>query len=518
MKYFKAAWRPADSSQRCQWNTPRVLFYQVAGDWDSIKSFMVRRAQLPQCQGAKGHTGVDGSRWYTLLDQSVVANMAICEICYEDLIAWNEFSMLFSASPLVKTSEETWTCDAAVPLIRDGLVLSLQPDNDLNELLPWIKRRLELPSCQEMRQLEAGRTDWYSLAAVPSLLICSECYLDTFGLIFGARWNSVSLTSEQEELHLECAMSTMPIQMAWRSLQTKDKNDFKRFEDLARTIMQSPKCSSDGIQNATWYTPRTYLGSDFAICGRCVAAFMIPPGFRSNFREISGPEDGSPYICDFNPAKPRFLVYMETYDEAVAQGDLEVLANFVSRYAALPDCPKSNGCKNRNWFGTRSFSVCELCYEEFIKSTSLANRLGCGVIPGETRCELYSPRMRKLWLQACEENDLQGFEAAAIQRREIQEFAQNGILQIRLRQIRQQDQQRRLIMASIQNQGLEGMAIAVGQHSSYEYGNSQVGWGYATSYGAEAATQFQQALAMRPQRPEDVVEEARLTSMWKEVE
>lgn len=354
--------------------------------------------------------------------------------------------------------------------------------------------------------------------AAPKLLICGACYLDTFGLDYGNHWYSLKLTAEQEELHLECAMSTLPVQIAWRNFELKGTHDFKLFEDHVKVIMESPQCASEGIQDIVWYTPRTYLGSEFAICGRCVAAFMIPPGFRHQFREISPPEDGSAYICDFNPAKPRFMIYIKKYDEAVEQGDLEVLSSFVSRYAALPDCPKSKGYKNRKWYGTTSFTVCELCYEDFVKSTSLASRLECSTVAGEMVCHLYSTRMRKLWLQACEENNLQAFEAAALQRMQVLKFVQNGTFQIRMRQTTQQNEQFRLYMASIQNQGLEGLAIAVGQRSTYEYGNSQVGWGYATRYGAEAAAQFQQALAMHPRRPEDTVEMARLNAMWAEVE
>lgn len=151
-KYFKAAWKSADSGRRCQWNTPRVMFHLIAGDWDAIRKFIVQRSKLPECRGATGHSGPDGSRWYTLLDSSVVSNMVICEICHEDLIAWNGIRKFFNPTPLTKTTEEVWTCDATVPLIRDGIKLnakSLQLDDDWNELLPWIRRRM---NCRRVKK------------------------------------------------------------------------------------------------------------------------------------------------------------------------------------------------------------------------------------------------------------------------------------------------------------------------------------------------------------------------------
>jgi hypothetical protein len=377
---------------------------------------------------------------------------------------------------------------------------------------------MELPSCKEMKQLEAGRTDWYASKTVPKLLVCGACYLDTFGLDYGNHWDSLSLTSEQNQLRLECVMSTMPIKIAWACFHERETHDYEDFENHAKIILESPRCDSEGISHVIWYTPQTYLGNQFAICGRCVAAFMIPPGFRSQFREISSAEDGSAYICDFNPLKPRFLTYMAKYDEAVAQEDLEVLSGFVSWYAALPDCPRNVACSNRKWYGTKDFTVCELCYEEIVKKTSLASSLEFGTIAGEEQCHLYSPRMRKLWMLACEENDLESFGAVARQRMEVLTHAQNGIFKIRLRQQTQQNQQASLFMSSIRNQGIEGMVNAMGQHRSYEYGNSEVGWGYTTLSGAEGAMQIRQALAMNPFQPEDAMQIARFNAMWAEVE
>ncbi|EED18752.1 hypothetical protein TSTA_124710 [Talaromyces stipitatus ATCC 10500] len=152
--------------------------------------------------------------------------------------------------------------------------------------------------------------------------------------------------------------------------------------------------------------------------------------------------------------KPRFLTYMVKYNKAVARKDLEVLSRFVSWYASLPDYP----------------------------------------------------------------NSTEAFEGIARQCMEMIVYAQNEILQVRMRQLSLLKEQHGLFMSSIHNQGLEGLSLAVGQSSTYEYDYSQVGWGYATRYGAEAATQFQPALAMNPVRPGDTVEMTRLDAMWTKVE
>lgn len=199
-------------------------------------------------------------------------------------------------------------------------------------------------------------------------------------------------------------MRGFPIKMAWYAVSRR--NDYPGFEELVKTILKSPACDPQGIKNSIWYTPRDYRGNQFAICGQCVAAFMIPPGFRGSFQELAPPDDGSAYICDFNMVKPRCRSYIRKYDEAVAQNDLTILSDFLSWYSAFPDCPKNNLVKGRKWYGTADFTICELCYEDAVKGTSLASQLVCKIVPGEARCHRYSHRMRKLWLQACEENDL----------------------------------------------------------------------------------------------------------------
>lgn len=223
---------------------------------------------------------------------------------------------------------------------------------------------------------------------------------------------------------------------------------------------------------------------------------MIPPGFRSRFREIKGPSDGSAYICDFNFAKPRCRTYVTKYDEAVFQDDLSVSSKFVSFYAPLPDCQRSKLCNNRKWYLSKDFTIYELCYEEAIKGTSLAKELPCEIVPWEAMCHLYSPRMRTLWRQACEETDLDGFSATARKRLEVFAYKTMREQYILSQQQIRMSQQNALFMTSLINQGTDGLAAITGSGEAsgpYSYGNSIMGWGYMALAGAESAMQFHQA-------------------------
>lgn len=74
----------------------------------------------------------------------------------------------------------------------------------------------------------------------------------------------------------------------------------------------------------------------------------------------------------------------------------------------------------------REFTVCEECYEAvvwpaIIQNSALAaafNRHAKPVAPEHVgvSCQLYSPRTRRVWLEACQRDDGQGLRNAALQR------------------------------------------------------------------------------------------------------
>lgn len=56
-----------------------------------------------------------------------------------------------------------------------------------------------------------------------------------------------------------------------------------------------------------------------------------------------------------------------------------------------------------------------------IKGTKLDARLKFhdGMATKERRCDLYSPRMRRLWDEACDKDNLEGFTKLAVERADL---------------------------------------------------------------------------------------------------
>ena len=203
------------------------------------------------------------------------------------------------------------------------------------------------------------------------------------------------------------------------------------------------------------------------------------------------------FLASFmNPAASRCRKYAAKYEAAVTQNNFSIFSKYVSEYAGVPDCPRNEAWKNRKWCRNGQFTACELCYKEVLEGTSLASYLERVLIPNEARCQMYSPRMRGLWQQACESNDLSSFLVLARERLDaylllkIEKDRQLAEMIMRSRQ------QQTLMLASTINQGTDGIISSMGIDNGTRYGNSSMGFNWQTPEGAEGHRQFQEAMGM----------------------
>ncbi|RHZ49633.1 uncharacterized protein CDV56_100184 [Aspergillus thermomutatus] len=501
------------------------MAHLAADDWDAIKCFIGERASILDCKGPAGHTGPDGSRWYSLDGVWEIRGFVMCEACYSDLITWNHLKRYFTTGPTIKSDEGMWTCDAAVPVVKEGLRRAIASPDHWEDLHILFKRRMEYPGCVEMRNLQAGSTHWYGSKAVPGLIVCTACYLDYFVLDHARSWDLLSLCPDQERRVRQCAMDTWHMKVAWtvctRIGSDNHTDEYDGFEAVARAILGSPPCSTEDMRDAIWYAPRDYHGDAFAICHGCVVASMVAPGFFQEFKQVHYPRNKD-WVCDFNPAAPRSSKYTSLYDAAVTVGNFSIFSDYVSAYAALAECPRNEPFKNRRWYGKNAFdntfTICELCYKDAVEGTRLANRLDSDVVPDEARCQMYSPRMRDLWRRACQTNDLDSFLVLAKERMHTYLFMQMEKQRVEFGQLMRMQQRQTLMLASTINQGTEGFASVATSNGGPMFGNRTIGFNWHSAAGAQAHQQFQQALGINVVQTGDSTELMSLMQRWAELE
>ncbi|RFU28949.1 hypothetical protein B7463_g7400, partial [Scytalidium lignicola] len=377
---------------------------------------------------------------------------------------------------------------------------------------------LKIIACAGTESVQAQSRIWYQpRSPIPGLVICGACYYDRAAVTpMAEEFIPIPVPQASYLNSWSCDMALLPMKVAWT--QATLTKDFNIWWEAARTIMNSSVCSNKGIVDGIWYTLAQGY-KNFNIYARYYAGFIHALGYGSAFARKFRPP-GQTLLCDLNPTAPRFQSYVSRLEEAERKRSLSIFTDYVVKFAALPLCPRSTMVKDRRWYGSPDFLICENCFEEVVKDTYLSSQLPYQnvEISGQRMCDLYSPRMRKLWSEACCKQDLTSFTEFARHRTQIYAMTMPRIQMILGLMRSRIKQQAALFTSSIMLQGANNIVTASQSSSQYSYGNSTVGYGFSTPAGVQGAMQFKQALNMNPGPGNEFVEVAQLEAMWKEVE
>lgn len=187
-------------------------------------------------------------------------------------------------------------------------------------------------------------------------------------------------------------------------------------------------------------------------------------------------------------------------------------------------------------------SVCPACYEDVLRDKPLSHYFNLESSSGKHLCELYSANMRGRWRAVQEASFAQGLKDAnnnflpdetalatfiAYREHRTQVFIETVPVMDQLLAAAQMRlfQQQRLNTTSSFYSNLDRMSSAAsgihyGPLPTYTttYGNSSVGYGFATPWGVEGAEYGRQAAAVAGQGGGDSARVAYLEARWKEVE
>ncbi|OKL59763.1 hypothetical protein UA08_04965 [Talaromyces atroroseus] len=520
---FAAKRLAADPHRFCLWNTERVT--QLKGqhlsnsNWDSIHRYMIARREIPNCTGpttaVTAEPNANNYRWYSLRN-SEIDGFVCCKACYEDTVCATTFADRFILEDFGVNGQSA-TCDMCIGFIKKA-ILQHSPSQNWATFIEWARARMKIPACKDLTGAACASTLWYMPnPPIHGVLVCGACFHDGADLSpLASHFIQIQIPESRKQEVWECANSQTQLGMlvAWN--EACAKKIITLWHNAAHVIPGLPPCTKDGIRNGIWYTLDGC--PDFKICGRCLTGIMQTFGLRNYFRQIGGPADGSPYICDLFPGVPRALSYFPKLDEAVILSDFSIFHSFVARLAPLATCPKDGPYKNRRWYCGEEATICESCFEEAIRDTSLAHTLTLRQRPDECICDAYSPRMRGLWNKACAENNIESFNLALRERMQVYLATvprMRNILEVTKMRMNTQST---LFMSSIMLQGANNIVAASRTHNPYLYGNSHIGYNWETPSGAQGAMQFQQALNMNIAPTGDMAEMKQLGDLWRRYE
>ncbi|KAH7253568.1 uncharacterized protein BKA55DRAFT_342479 [Fusarium redolens] len=470
---FRKVFYDDGHKRRCRFNTRRVkdaLLPEAieSGSLDRLVEFLGKRMSIKDC---REQNITEGESWYKAAD---IPNGTICEACFEDGLITSSFAKYYQLLP----NEGGAYCDLSVWFLKRKFI-DYAKENKWAQFCQEFNQRAQIPGCPRIDAINANERVWYKPKNGPSeLQACAACYHDYFYASEDQdKWQQVTGGNFQTRCILGQLNHIIPMH------QALDDEDRSLFWNAAWEMDKYPVCNKDGTKGSSWYTPINDPPG-WGICAACYEGIIKPIGGSRWFMKDNGTKPDELYLCGFNLGHPRAFQALEAYVNARNWGDSKLFLDWTAQWGNVQQCPRKNFSKNRRWWGWGVLAICEDCYASFAKGTALEPRFaltGVREPEKERMCDIYSPRMRGLYTEACRTGDLQGLLAIAEQRHVV--YTQT------IMQCEQILNQQKIAAVQAQMLGTQGTFYksmgwsqdAVMGHN-YTVGNSYAGYGHANEW------------------------------------
>ena len=300
---------------------------------------------------------------------------------------------------------------------------------------------VELPPCSRPYPV-AGLTDWYTLSGYPSFAICPSCREGVSRAGFAKYFTPV--ISKALGQYTRCSFSTPWLRMAWLLTLTERRSDAKLIHAMAQVAAQEPPCPGKTPSVRQWYrvvdSERGRQISGFDICSCCVRNLeIIFPILHSCFEISRSHRRGKKRTCMLRSESKRFPAFIDQL-EAIAKQANESKKHpnptpFIELAEESPticECSADDMLLDQVWHTIPQIpelTVCEECFDEVIQPAASSSFLASlfsahpkHVAPTNVgiSCQLYSPRMRNVFTEACQRNDLAWLRSVAAKRYRIE--------------------------------------------------------------------------------------------------
>ncbi|KAE8370711.1 hypothetical protein BDV27DRAFT_140301 [Aspergillus caelatus] len=470
--------------------------------------------------------------WYILPE---APEFRICAYCYETNIQGS--SLQASFHPWVSPAGASIHCLFSSPRIEHHLWPRALQSGSVQELLWFFRHRATIRNCDGTKGVGGSENvKWYSpkdTSRLPSFIACQACYEDVI--------TGTALCSQFEE-HRE----KQPQGQIWacdiaidfiRRLLTNTQS-WPQFSTEVAHHLGLPECEKNGAvmggSSRQWYELRDRaLG--ITVCERCYRDFASRTEFESHFQPLRQSPREQQCILGFWQARV-------LWDEALERKDFSLWRRTIMEYVQAPPCSSQakpgaqmyqlnqgidnfDVCQscyivtNQKWYGTADCHICLACYEEVVRGSELARQLPPTpeIIPGESHCDLYSPRMRRKWAEACDKRDLASFMAFAAYRRTIYEQTVPEMRNLVSMAQFNLDMQKMYNVSSSFYYNMNG--ITASMYNPYiSYGAAGIPHRFETPWGVEGAQLGQRAQGYAQGINADTARVAQLQAAWNLVE
>ncbi|KAJ6447282.1 alpha-amylase [Purpureocillium lavendulum] len=528
--------RPDGSSSGCGFYYSRITdvlwpLSLKSNSTEALRAFMVKRLELPACKGAGNVvTAADGFKWFGMAAKEH-EGFITCEACYEDTVVGTSFESRF-ASYQEQGADDKWSCDLCVPYIRRA-ASHFSQRNDWQGFVGATTKRMQLPAC-EGKDVELNSITWYlPRRNIDNFHVCELCYLDKVALTdfedeFDPQAPKSGFDSWLDTLgkRRTCDLASTNRPIAFALETSLFLNDFDLFARSAAKIAGLVPCTANGIIRGNWWTISGGC-PDFSVCEACHTGILQANDLERYF-EAAPRDKEATIVCSLCAASPRCQQYLVQLVKSIDTGVFGHFTDFVRKFAGVQPCAGIKSREKGKWWGYQEALFCENCYVGFVADTSLGGELPLNGEYDERAqiCQVWSPRMRTMWLKTCEAGPPGSAESKAA----LDEFKAFGShrLQVWLQTVPKIEymnsmRQMRIMNAMHQGQlslmysGMNSMAVLSGTTDGNLHGNSSLGW-YETEHGATGAQMFNNMQAGMTSGGGEWAQILHLSQMWTEVE
>ncbi|KAL8931891.1 MAG: hypothetical protein Q9211_006664 [Gyalolechia sp. 1 TL-2023] len=308
-----------------------------------------------------------------------------------------------------------------------------------------------LPPCSRPVPV-AGYNDWYSLHGYPRFKICPTCREAMAQAGYGR--HLVAAFSKSLERPIRCSFSIPWIRMAYLLMVKKRRSDIDLLYDMADVAEDTPACPGKRPTVREWYriadvdSDRPVPG--FYACAYCIRSletiFPVLKGVFHRSRSRHSVEEAS---CSLRSDSSRFAIYVDLLEDTANQANEYRRAPNIYRFVeltkkmgAISPCSRDDMLRGRVWHIIPSlpeFTACSECYEDIVwpavlQGFPLASRFtrtpqAVGKAHVGVSCQMYSSKMRKVFLNACTEDDFDYLRKVAVKRHRVERDLQNRIVE-----------------------------------------------------------------------------------------
>ncbi|KAK4229261.1 hypothetical protein QBC38DRAFT_119994 [Podospora fimiseda] len=359
------------------------------------------------------------------------------------------------------------------PPARPGSMTNII-NNHVNNFTQQLSSAYQLPSapstpipCPRITP-STHYNDYFTLPQYHQFLVCPTCFNSQVRPTpFASQFIPANLV---QGYPVRCCLSKFWVKVAGACLLSSPQNyALEIFPRVAGVVSSDGPCpnSDAGQQQQPLQQRKWFILENNKFCGDCAVHMeVIWHELKGTWKEVIG--QGA---CG--------LVTTERYDDKSTMETLKhLLSGGVSGFISYlrENTPVQEGQCPRNRLSRfkchvlasiQEFTVCESCYNEVIKqgnnNSMLAGQVSgvAQVVPGGFTCQLYSGRMRQVWLEVCQRNDVEMLRVKATERK-IKERE----TEIKKMQLKQKAEQLRIQAATQEHLAANAMRVSANEASN----------------------------------------------------